>query len=133
MKYSILSLILLVVLVLASAPSPAQTSGKFVTGYYPIWSYCSMSPSDVDFSAVTHLILFTADPDTNIFPYFSPVTIPTDSSSLEWGTPNPNCTPQGKWGKPAGYSYTRWLTDSAHAHGSKILLCLGGIYGAGRD
>ena len=122
----------------ASAAAPAvvrqaSASSMWVTGYYPIWSYCSMSPSDLDWSALTHVIVFSADPDPTTYPYFSPVTKPTDSSSIEWGVPNPNCSPQGKWGKPAGYSYLRWLNDSAHAHGAKVLLCLGGIYGTGRD
>jgi chitinase len=136
------SLVLVVFVVSGAYSQPRKTaartvaaaaSGMWVTGYYPIWSYCSMSPSDLDWSALTHVILFTADPDPTTYPYFSPVTKPTDSSSIEWGVPNPNCSPQGKWGKPAGYSYIRWLTDSAHAHGAKVLLCLGGIYGAGRD
>jgi chitinase len=132
LAFVIVLLALFVLALILPVKAHGQTK-PWVTGYYPIWSYCSMSPSDVDFSTITHVIIFTADPDTATYPYFSPVTKPGDSSSIEWGTPNPNCTPQGKWGKPAGYSYLRWMNDSAHTHGAKTLLCLGGIYGPGRD
>jgi GH18 family chitinase len=90
-----------------------------------------MSPGMMDWSALTHVIIFSADPDPTTSPYFSLVTKPADSSSMEWGVPSPNCSPQGKWGMPAGYSYYEWMRDSADAHGVKLLLCLGGIWGTG--
>ncbi|MBI4548567.1 MAG: T9SS type A sorting domain-containing protein [Ignavibacteriae bacterium] len=85
-----------------------------------------MKPQDVDWKAITHLIHFTADPDSTTSPYFGPITNPEDSSGLEWGVPNPNCGP------PAGTSsWTQRLRDSCSANGVKFLLCIGGIYGNG--
>ena len=115
-----------------SLPSSGGGQIGWVTGYYPIWSYCSMKPNAVDWSALTHVIIFSADPDPTTAPYFSPVTKAADSSSLEWGVPTPNCAPSSNGsGVPAGYSYYQWMNDSADAHGVKLLLCLGGIYGTG--
>lgn len=130
--YALAIIVLILGALFFFVPIKAQSQTKpWVTGYYPIWSYCSMSPSDIDYSTVNHVIIFSADPDTATFPYFSPVTKPGDSSSIEWGVPNPNCSPSGKWGKPSGYSYLRWFADTAHAKGAKVILCLGGIYGPG--
>lgn len=85
--------------------APAQgPSAMFVTGYYPSWAISTVPPSDVDYSALTHIIYFSANPSKNP-PYF-------DSSD-------------------AAHPWIPDLVRTARQHGVAILLCVGGVWGQG--
>ncbi len=68
-------------------------TGLSVVAYYTVWSYCDMPPQDVDYSAITHLVLFGGassgiTPNVNTVPYFPPATPGNNSFSTTFtGTP----------------------------------------------
>ncbi len=101
-------------------PPPDTTSGNmFVTAYYPDWSIWTMKPWLVDYSAMTHIIHFSADPDASTPPYFSPITKASDSLKLQYGNGN----------NDRSINFQDSLIHYAHKNGVKALLCIGGIYG----
>jgi GH18 family chitinase len=91
----------------------STSSSMFVTGYYPYWALWTMPPSSVDYSALTHLIVFSYDPDPTTSPYFSGITRPQDS--INWHQ----------------YGTEDSLIAQGHRNGVKMLMCIGGIYGTG--
>ncbi|HXX63012.1 MAG TPA: hypothetical protein VEO56_04365, partial [Bacteroidota bacterium] len=58
------------VTLLLCAGAPAQTSG-WVTGYHPTWWYGALSPSQIDFNSLTHIVLFSAQDASTSSPYFN--------------------------------------------------------------
>ena len=104
-----------------AAASEAAAGNMFVTAYYPDWSIWTMKPWQVDYTAMTHIIHFSADPDPNTAPYFSPVTKASDSLKLQYGSGN----------NDRSINFQDSLIFYAHKNGVKALICLGGIYGNG--
>ena len=106
-----------------------SASGLSVVAYYTVWSYCDMPPQDVDYSAITHLVLFGGassgiTPNVNTAPYFPPATPGNNSFSITFtGTPGWCANPI------AGKNHVQVMRDSCNAHGVKLLLDLGGEYG----
>jgi chitinase len=47
---------------LAAGAGAAHASGMWVTGYYPGWRQARLSPDNIDFGAVTHLVHFSLVP-----------------------------------------------------------------------
>ncbi len=110
------------------APPPPPAAGSlFVTAYYPDFGVCSIPPSVLDYTALTHIIYFHTDVDPNVAPYFLPVVSAAESTRIEWSNSNQGCA------RSSGESYQAELIRRAHAAGVKVLLCVGGIYGAGAD
>ncbi len=91
----------------------------FVTAYYPDWSIWTLKPWMVDYSAITHIIHFSADPDASTPPYFSPITKASDSLKLQYGNGN----------NDRSINFQDSLIHYSHKNGVKALLCIGGIYG----
>ncbi len=110
-------------------PINNSASGLSVVAYYTVWSYCDMPPQDVDYSAITHLVLFGGassgiTPNVNTAPYFPPATPGNNSFSITFtGTPGWCANPI------AGKNHVQVMRDSCNAHGVKLLLDLGGEYG----
>jgi len=112
----------------------AQDSAKWITAYYPLWAAPSMYPESVDFSLVTHVVHFSANP-VKKFPYLD-VLVPVtpgkynqDSVNIQWGGQyNGNNPPL--WRK---IDIQKTLITRAHERGVKVLLSVGGIYGVGRE
>ncbi len=110
-------------------PSANSATPLAVVAYYTVWSYCDMPPQDVDYSAITHLVLFGGassgiTPNVNTAPYFPPATSGSNSFSITFtGTP-------GWCNNPiSGKNHVQVMRDSCNAHGVKLLLDLGGEYG----
>ena len=118
---------------------------KWITGYYPNWWYDLYRPgikwngdnsgatgaaeaSMLNYSLLTHIVVFTGGGTDVVAPYCSYVTGKigifgkTDSAEIENGVST---------GKPA--PYLRTLIDSAHAKGVKVVISMGGIYGSGQQ
>ncbi len=118
---------------------------KWITGYYPNWWYAIYRPgvkwngdnsgatgakeaSMLDYSKLTHIVVFTGGGTDVVAPYCSYVTGrigtfgQTDSAEIEHGIST---------GQPA--PYLRTLIDSAHAKGVKVVISMGGIYGTGQQ
>ncbi len=107
----------------------SSATGLSVVAYYTVWSYCDMPPQDVDYSAITHLVLFGGassgiTPNVNTAPYFPPATPGNNSFSTTFtGTPGWCANPI------SGKNHVQIMRDSCNAHGVKLLLDLGGEYG----
>ncbi len=110
----------------APASTSSATAGNlWVTGYYQDYAVCTMPPSQIDYTALTHIIFFHTDVDVNVEPYFLPVVSAAESIRVEWSDSRQGCARSG------GESYQAELIRRSHTAGVKVLLCLGGIYGAG--
>ena len=114
----LLSLICSTCEVVYTQPQPGDKF-QFVTAYWPDWGVWAMPPWMIDYSAMTHIIHFSADPDASTSPYFSPVTKASDSLKLQYGNGN----------SARNINYQDSLIYYAHKNGVKALLCIGGIYG----
>jgi chitinase len=87
------------IVVLSFFPAFADAS-LWTSGYYPGWEQSSMPASDIDFSALTHVIHFSLVPNSN-------------------GSLNSSDN-----GITAAYSAD--LISRAHAAGTKVIICVGG-------
>jgi chitinase len=111
-------LVLTASVILASGAA-SQPKEQWITAYYPWWFYYQMPPSEVDFSAMTHVVVFSSNP-TKIAPYLDVLVNPHDSANVVNGL---DCGIPG--------DYLRQLVTLAHAKGTKVLLSVGGIWGVG--
>jgi hypothetical protein len=123
----------------------ADAQMQWITGYYPDWWYNLLRPgvkwngdntgatgkaekSMLDYSLLTHIVVFSGDGTDDVAPYCAYVTGKldaygkTDSADIECGQAT---------GSPA--PYLRTLIDSAHAKGVKVVISMGGIYGEGQQ
>ncbi len=115
-----------VLIMITSAALYGQASSSlWVTAYYQDYGVCAMPPAQVDFSALTHIIYFHTDVDVNVAPYFLPVVSAAESTRIEWSNSSQGCA------RTSGESYQAELLRRGHAANVKVLLCVGGIYGAG--
>ena len=100
--------------------SPAQHT-PWVTGYYGYWSEEEMPPPAMHYQGLTHLVHFFARPEMGPSPYFGPVVNPADSMQLVWGTDHYTV---------GTYNVMDSLLLHAHRNGVKVVLSIGGVYGA---
>jgi chitinase len=119
MKRYALRVLLLALSASLTAAAPAQAKDQWITAYYPWWFYYQMPPSAVDFSAMTHVVVFSSNP-TKTAPYLDVLVNPHDSANVVNGL---DCGIPG--------DYLRQLVTLAHAKGTKVLLSVGGIWGVG--
>ena len=103
-----------VILFALSIPTFLFAQLRWVTGYVTDWDSPRMPVADIEWEGLTHIVHFNIDPDPNP-PYY----VFTHSRSV---------FEEGCYDPCEGY-YQRQLIDSAHAHGVKVLLCLGGVGG----
>jgi chitinase len=80
--------------------SAAVRADLWRTGYYPGWEQTSMAASNIDFSALTHIIHFSVMPKPD-------GTLDTSANVI-----------------PANYS--KDIVTQAHAAGLRVLICVGG-------
>jgi chitinase len=74
---------LILLLALVSVTASAQL--HFVTAYHPTWWYGMYRPSMIDYTKMTHLILFPAQDVSSVYPYFKPdafATNPTETADI---------------------------------------------------
>ncbi len=83
--------------------TPSTRADLWVTGYYPGYEQSYLTPSNIDFSALTHIIHFSIVPNAN-------GTLDPDQNVV---------TP----------SYSTNLVARAHAAGKKVLISIGGAGG----
>lgn len=116
-------LIFLVFLLLQiSSPIFAQRS-FFVTAYYATWATCGVNPRSIDYSMVTHIIYQSMEPSQ---------ANPDPATGLSYSTfPGGLAAFENSPSWCGTYPAMRQLIDSAHAHGVKMILGLGGISNAG--
>ncbi|HTP80611.1 MAG TPA: glycoside hydrolase family 18 protein [Bacteroidota bacterium] len=116
---------------------------QWVTGYYPNWYYAILRPgvrwngdnsgatgqsekSMIDFSKLTHIVVFTGWGTSDKYPYCCYVTNELGpfgksyAQEIEFGAST---------GQPA--PYLQALVQNAHAHGVKVAISMGGIFGGG--
>jgi hypothetical protein len=113
------SLLLLLTFPLLFCRGGVQDRALWITAYYPWWTYYTMNPSELDYSAMTHLVIFSANPVKEP-PYLDVLTNPHDSANVVNGL---DC------GIPS--NYLAQTIAKAHAKRVKVLLSVGGIYGPG--
>ena len=105
-------------------PISAQT--QWVTGYYT--RAAQPSPEQMNWSGLTHIIYqgdgFGTNPVLASAPYLSYIGSTSDSSTMELDYNSKAGVMTG-----AGGAYGRLVT-LAHAHGVKVILGLGGVYGS---
>jgi hypothetical protein len=91
----------------------------WVTSFYPIFWYSVMPPAKVDYTAFTHLVIFTTEVSASS-PYFREMPGTVDSCNFDGGLCGGYNTPSGS---------LKAVVDSAHAHGVKVLFCVAGLGG----
>jgi chitinase len=89
-----------IALLLASLSTVTVRADLWRTGYYPGWEQSAMPPSAIDYVALTHIIHFSAEPNTN-------GTLNTTDNVLSTGNSSA-------------------IVSAAHAAGKKVLVCIGG-------
>lgn len=99
----------------------AQARPMWITAYYPWWYYNQMPVEEVDFSLMTHVVVFSANPSRTP-PYLDVLVNARDSANVVNGV---DC------GRPG--DYLRQLVRRAHEKGVKVVLSVGGIWGEGAD
>jgi GH18 family chitinase len=105
-----------------------QTQKKWISAYYGLWSVPRMYLEKVDFSKVTHIIHFSANP-VKISPYLDVLVSKQDSFNIQYeGTYNGNDM-KNPW-----YSsdIQKDIITRAHKAKAKVVLSDGGIYGGER-
>ncbi len=110
----------------------ASQARQWLTAYYSLWSVPILYPEEIDFSHMTHVVHFSANP-TKTYPYLD-VLVPAkpgkfnqDSVNIEWGgVYNGNNPPLWRT-----VNIQKTLIDRAHQSGAKVLLSLGGVHGPG--
>ena len=88
----------------------------WVTGYYPVWASGTMNPENINYDGLTHIVHFSANP-VQTSPYLDVLVTASDSLIME-----DNGSQKG---------IVNRLITSAHSHGTKVVLSLGGVYGTG--
>jgi chitinase len=109
---------------LTDAPAPLQAqsrSSMWITAYYPWWYYNQLPIEEIDFTAMTHVVVFSANP-VKTSPYLDVLVNARDSANVVNGV---DC------GRPG--EFLKNLAARAHAHGVKVILSVGGIWGPGAD
>lgn len=111
-----------------------QDKKKWITAYYSLWSVPTLYPEYVDYTSVTHLVHFCANP-TKKPPYLdvlvpaAPGSYNQDSINIQWGgTYNGNNPPLWR-----AIDIQKTLITKAHENKVKVLLSVGGIYGNGAE
>lgn len=104
----------------------------WITAYYETFAYCDLQPQEIDYKAITHLIVFTSEPSTT-YPYMREMTNPNDSAILETGR---GLNGSGGWcyniasnNNTNGITHQSIMRDSCRKYGVKLILCLGGEVG----
>ncbi len=107
-----------------SGSTGATANSFWITGYYPHWWYARMPPEAIDLDALTHIVIFSANP-TRDSPYLD-VLVP--------GPAGEAARRQLECGVLTGQTsnYLERTVHLAHSHGVKVLLSVGGIWGPGR-
>lgn len=112
----------------ASAAAPitvqAPRSKPWVTGYYAGWFWEGQyGPTDVDFDAMTHLVLGRVTPGGGHVFGGAPGDV-MEAGGQTFHEPSP-------WSPYKPDSVEEWMIDEAHRHGTEALLMLGGDAEAG--
>jgi|WetSurMetagenome_2_1015567.scaffolds.fasta_scaffold138839_1 chitinase len=106
-----------------------QLQKKWITAYYGLWSVPKMYPEKIDFTKVTHIIHFSANP-VKSSPYLDVLVSKQDSFNIQYGGVYNGNDMKNPW-------YTsdiqKDLITRAHKADVKILLSVGGIYGQGAE
>jgi chitinase len=109
--------------------SLSQAQGTWISAYYGLWSVPRMYPDKIDYSKVTHIIHFSANPD-KVFPYLDVLVSKQDSFNIQYGGTYNGNDMNNPW-------YTsdiqKDLISRAHRAGVKVVLSVGGIYGKGAE
>ncbi|MBI1862577.1 hypothetical protein HYS00_00485 [Candidatus Microgenomates bacterium] len=96
--------VLIFVLFLLAIAVPRHTRAVWIDGYYPGWTQDRLKPSDIDYSALTHVIHFSVVPRAN-------GTLDTDINGI-------------------GSNVTQTV-NAVHTAGKKIILSIGGANSSG--
>jgi GH18 family chitinase len=125
-RYCLFFILFVITLSQAQISQPSMP----VVAYYSIWSYCDMPPQKVDYSAITHLIVFGGassgiTPDVSTSPYFPPAIAGRSCFSTTF-----NGTPGWCGSSYSGKVQMQVMRDSCTKHGVKLLLDLGGEWGS---
>jgi GH18 family chitinase len=119
-----------VVIVFLISEANAQ-SGKWTTAYYTVWGTCALPPSDLDYTAFTHVVHQGIEPDAAY------TSTTTDGLPIKyWRLPEPAEGWSGQayfeQGVGTGCDASPIQADLirlAHAKGAKVILGLGGSWG----
>jgi chitinase len=107
----------------------ARDHKKWITAYYPLWAVPQMYPEKVDFSKVTHIVHFSANP-VKVAPFLDVLVTKQDSFNIQYGGVYNGNDMNKPW-------YTtdiqKNLIERAHNAKAKVLLSVGGIYGTGAE
>ena len=111
-----------------------QGQKKWITAYYPLWAVPSLYPENLEYNKLTHIVHFSANP-VRTSPYLD-VLIPAekngfnqDSINIQWGgVYNGNNPPLWRT-----IDIQKTLLSKSHEAGVKVILSVGGIYGAGAE
>jgi GH18 family chitinase len=115
-----------------AATSGGSSTETQVLVYMPIWTYGQDGGQypllNVNWykRPFTHLIVFSASPDPVNSPYFNLVTNATDSAAVIWGGGSVGAPPPAATG---GRSWLKYIVDSCHANGIKVILGVAGGIG----
>src|SRR6476646_8168622 len=93
------SLRVILYLAAISAYEPRAKADLWCTGYYPGWEQSAMPPSAIDYSALTHIIHFSAEAKTN-------KKLNTSANSLT-------------------VANSSSIVSATHTAGKKVLVCIG--------
>ncbi len=91
----------------------------WITAYYPWWFYNIMKPSVIDYSKMTDLVIFSANP-VQQSPFLDVLVNQHDSSNVVNGLDT---------GMPS--NFLEETVRRAHSQSVRVLLSVGGIYGVG--
>ncbi len=91
-----------------SGGSSSSSSGMWLVGYYPDWWWGTLDPENIDWTGMTHMVLFTGGGVITSAPYFS-------SSGLDFKD-------------SSGRSYLSRTIAAAHSHNVKVLLSVASVY-----
>ncbi len=93
------------------------TSDLWVTAYYPEFGDLSPTPTQIDWTAFTHIIIFTCGMNASTPPYFREMPGTDDSANFDGG-----------YNKKI--NWVQAIVDSSHKHGVKVLMCIAGLGGS---
>ncbi|HUL44374.1 MAG TPA: glycoside hydrolase family 18 protein [Bacteroidota bacterium] len=96
---------------------PRAISKLWVTAYYPEFGDVSPAPSEIDWTAFTHIIIFTCGMNASTPPYFREMPGTADSENFDGG-----------YNKRI--NWVKAIVDSAHRHSVKALMCIAGLGGS---
>jgi chitinase len=115
--------------------SVQKSTNLWVTAYYTAWGSCGISPHEIDYSAVTHVVHQGIEPNSS----YTGVTsdgIPMNNWKLP--EPAPGWSGQAYFERGIGTGcddrpVQANLIGLAHQQGVKVILGLGGSYGNGEN